>query len=632
MSMSLIAIVEHEALVALDIAKTLQRAGYEIAGPFTDGREYQEALAKSRGYDLLLVDLALEGSVSGMEVALDSRKKAGIPCVLVTALLDSDISPVTKDTEPLGILVKPFSERELLGTTEIALFRAGMERRLFCSEKRYRKLFDLSLSPRCIADADGKILEMNESFAKVFSIPAPAPVLSSLFRGKGDWDRVRNSVLGGKTILGEEFPMSDTGGRQLSILASFSAFDESGSGKTLISSEFFDLTESHRLQDELLQSQKMDAMGRLAGGIAHDFNNILTAIVGHAEMLKLDIKPQDAAYEDVEGIVKTASRATQLTRQLLGFSRKQPYSPKPVGLVSIVREATGLLRKLVGESVLFSVILPPSDFIVYADPIQLEQALINLVVNARDALEGKAGAKLSVLVEEKKLTEATRTGTYLLPPGSYATIEVADNGSGISSELVGKIFDPFFTTKETGKGTGLGLAIVSSIAAQTRGAISLWSEVGKGTTFTLWLPATSEEGKSQPMGISHASEQVVESQDLTLQGKPNILLVDDDESLLEFLSYTLSKAGASVMYARNAGEAILQAEQNDYEVLVAEINLPGLDGLDLYSRLSAGKPLRCVFISGRTGSSITLPKGTRLLEKPFTPWEFISAIREAASS
>ncbi|MFA6365685.1 MAG: response regulator, partial [Candidatus Hydrogenedentales bacterium] len=163
------------------------------------------------------------------------------------------------------------------------------------------------------------------------------------------------------------------------------------------------------------------------------------------------------------------------------------------------------------------------------------------------------------------------------------------------------------------------------------GAISLRSEVGRGTTFTLWLPALPEEGQSQPFGISHASEKAAENLDLTLEEKPSILLVDDDESLLEFLSYTLSKAGANVTYARNAGEAILQAEQNDYEVLVAEINLPGLDGLDLYSRLSAEKPLRCVFISGRTESSIALPKGTKLLEKPFTPWKFISAIREVAS-
>ncbi|HWR10875.1 MAG TPA: response regulator [Rectinemataceae bacterium] len=635
--MSLIAIVEHEALVALDIAKTLQRAGYETAGPFGDGRKYLDSLKKGRSYDLVLVDISIEGGVSGAEAAFVSRTQAGIPCVLISALSDSSVLPETMNAEPLGILVKPFSERELLGTTEIALFRAGMERKLSYSEKRYRELFGLSLSPRCVSDADGKILEMNGSFKKVFASPDPAPALGSFFTMKEEWKNARDSVLAGRTVLGEEFEMADTGGRRLSILASFSAFNEEGSGSPMISAEFFDLTEAHRLRDELLQSQKMDAMGRLAGGIAHDFNNILTAIIGHAEMLKLDIKPQDPSFEDVEGIAKTASRATQLTKQLLGFSRKQPYSPKPIGLASIVRDTSGILRKLAGESILFSAALPATDPIVFADPIQIEQALINLVVNARDALEGKSGARISVLVEEKQLAETTKIGANALAPGGYATIEVLDNGSGIPADLVDKIFDPFFTTKETGKGTGLGLAIVSSIAAQTKGAIGLQSVVGKGTVFTLWLPTAPEKGRSELFPSDRATQLLKEGQDLSLSGNPGVLLVDDDESLLGFLSSILYKAGASVISARNAGEAMLQAEKNDFDILVADINLPGLDGLGLYARLAAKlpghaeKPLKCVFISGRIEATMNIPEGMKLLEKPFTPWELISAIRAALS-
>ena len=628
--MSKIAIVEHEALIALDIAKTLARAGYEIAGPFSSGLEYLEA-SKKGSFDLVLIDIAVKGTLSGLEAAKISRSDSGIPCVFITALSDSGILAGTKSAEPLGILVKPFSERELLGTTEIALFRAGMEKRLAYSEKRYRELFDLSLSPRCISDPDGKIVEANETFRKVFASNNAAPELFSLFAKDEDWKRVKALVLGGGTVLGEEFVMTDGGGKRLSILASFSGFREAGSGTPMLSAEFFDLTESQRLRDELQQAQKMEAMGRLAGGIAHDFNNILTAIIGHAEMLKLDIKPQDAAYEDVEGIAKTADRASHLTKQLLGFSRKQPYSPKPLGIASIVRDTAGILRKLSGEAILFSVFLPSSDMSVFVDPVQIEQALINLVVNARDALEGRSDARISIMVESKTLAEETKVGASKLPPGRYATIEVVDNGSGIKPDVAEKIFEPFFTTKEMGKGTGLGLAIVSSIAAQTHGAIGLETELGRGSAFTLWLPASKGMESAASVDIPAKNDNAEEKPDLSLKGNPRILLVDDDESLLGFLSYILSKSGALVISARNAGEALLQAEKEKCDIMVADINLPGMDGLELYARLTMNKALKCVFISGRIDSAMRIPEDATLLEKPFTPWELIASIRSALS-
>ena len=628
--MSQIAIVEQEALIALDIAKTLKRAGYAIAGPFSSGSEYLDASRKSR-FDLVLIDIAVKGTVSGMEAAVISRSELGIPCVFITALSDSGILAGTKSAEPLGVLVKPFSERELLGTTEIALFRAGMEKKLAYSEKRYRELFDLSLSPRCIADLNGKIVEANAAFQRAFASNGSIPALSALFTDKAEWLQVKSSVQSGGTVQGEEFVMTDSTGKQLSVLASFSGFGEANSGTSMLSAEFFDLTESHRLRDELQQAQKMEAMGRLAGGIAHDFNNILTAIVGHAEMLKLDIKPQDPAYEDVEGIARTADRASHLTKQLLGFSRKQPYSPKAVGVASIVRDTAGILRKLSGESILFSVFLPQLDIMIFADPVQIEQALINLVVNARDALEGRSNARISVMVEGKTLVDATKVGTSILAPGSYAIIEVVDNGSGIKPDLAGKIFEPFFTTKEMGKGTGLGLAIVSSIAAQTRGAIGLETELGKGSTFTLWLPAERNLGNAPSTDALQKSDVSLEKLDLSLKGNPRILLVDDDEALLGFLSYILSKSGASVISARNAGEALIQAEKKKCDIMIADINLPSMNGLELYARLTQNASQKCVFISGRIDSAVMLPKGTTLLEKPFTPWELVAAIRNTLS-
>lgn len=627
--MPLIAIVEDEALVALDIAKTMKRAGYEIAGPFARGSDYGKALDEGGIFDLALVDISLLDSASGDESAVISRDAASVPTVFMSALSDPDIPADANGAKPLGILVKPFSERELLGTTEIALFRAGMERRLSLSEKRYRELFDRSLSPRCIADREGRIVEENESFARIFSTSGQPLSLSSLFNPEG-WDRVKRDLNLGRTILGEEFQMKDCGGRPLSILASLSRLsDESGS--PLISAEFFDLTESHRLREELQQSQKMDAMGRLAGGIAHDFNNILTAIVGHAEMLKMDFGPEDSPYEDIEGIAKAAGRASRLTKQLLGFSRKQAYSPKPVRLASIVRETEGILRKLSGESLLFSVKLPTGDPVVLADPIQIEQVLINLVVNARDALEDKPGGRINVIVGEKIISEEKRIGSATLPPGRYATMEVADNGRGIPESLISKVFDPFFTTKEMGKGTGLGLAIVTSIAARGGGAVGLHSEAGVGSEFTLWLPSLDGE-KSAAVDVARESEEDQENKDLVLSGNPAVLLVDDDESLLGFLSYVIDKAGARALPARNGGEAFLLVEKEKCDAMVIDLNLPGMSGFELYTKLSFRTPAKCVFISGRIEPGLDIPAEARLLEKPFTPWQLISSLKSSLAS
>jgi len=643
-----IAIVDQEALVALDIAKTLERAGYETPARFERGGDFLEALRAGKRWDLILVDVDLSGSASGPEVALAARTEGDIPAVLITALSDARPGGGAMEAQPLGILVKPFSERELLGTAEIALVRAGMEKKLSYSEKRYRSLFDFGISPRCIADERGSVLEANASFSALFACAGQGAALSSLFARLEDWDQVRESVAAGRIVPGREYEMVDGTNGKLAVLASFYSFREAETGRALLSAEFSDLTESRRLRDELQQAQKMEAMGRLAGGIAHDFNNILTAIVGHAEMLKLDIGPGEPAYEDVIGIAKTAGRASQLTRQLLGFSRKQPYSPKRISVTQAVRDASSLLRKLAGESILFSVILPEGDPSAYADPVQIEQVLINLVVNARDALEGRSGGRITVLVESRRLSAATSIGSTSLAAGDYAVIEVADNGSGIPEEIAGKIFDPFFTTKAAGKGTGLGLAIVASVAAQTGGAIGLKTKAGEGATFSLWIPAAGAAGTDRAAegagavgaeikGAERADEAGSAGKaDLVLSGAPAVLVVDDDETVLGFLSYALFKAGAAVISARNAGEAMILAERHRFDLLVADINLPGLDGIELYSRLAAGRPgrdkLPCVFISGRIDETVSIPVGTAFLEKPFTPGELIAAMRGVLGS
>jgi two-component system cell cycle sensor histidine kinase/response regulator CckA len=624
--MPLISVIEDEALIALDIARTLTRSGYSVSGPFSNADSFLNSPDFGK-VDLALMDITLKGASSGIQAAMAARERRDCPSIFLTALADKATLEAVKSAEPLGILVKPFSERELLGTVEIGLFRANLEKQLHASEKRYRDLFDTSLSPRCIVSMEGKILESNASFGALFSPSGAKPLFPELFEPVADWDKILEKLEKGSIVVGREATLKSASGARVQALTSFYPFQGGSDSAIMISAEIVDLTESRRLRDELYQAQKMEAMGRLSSGIAHDFNNILTAIVGHAEMLKLDIEPGNPLREDVEGISRTSDRARRLTRQLLGYSRKQSFAPKSISLTSIVKESESLLRKLAGESILFSLYMPGKEKYVFADPVQIEQVLVNLVVNSRDALEGRRDGRIGLVIGEKSLASPLKIRNRTLEKGDYVTLEVSDNGSGISEEIQEKIFEPFFTTKVSGKGTGLGLAIIGSIIDQVGGALGLVSTPGKGSAFTLWFPASTPPG-----GQDKASRNEIEEDAEGGWADPGslsglkILLVDDDESLLGFLTDMLEKAGAAVYPARNAGEALLHREMLDKFILVADIHLPGMSGIELYARISDSGPVPTVLITGKPDEDVQIPAGLVLLEKPFTPRELASAI------
>jgi len=524
-----------------------------------------------------------------------------------------------------------------------------MEKRLSAGEKHYRDLFDLSLSPRCLSLPDGSIVEANAAFKKLFYPRTALFSLRDFLGSSSDWKALSDSIGPNRNIQGKELSMKDSNGKDLKILASIADFDDPRYGR-LLSCEFFDLTESQRLREELMQSQKMDALGKLAGGIAHDFNNILTTIVGHAEMLRMDLNDKYPGNKDIEGISAGANRASKLTRQLLGFSRKQPLKPKAVDIRQLLRESETMLKKLAGESALVSIQIPREALWVVIDPIQIEQALINLVVNARDSLQGNPNGSIAVFASHKKLTTRLVLGGQELKTGDYVVISVADTGCGIAPKLLDKIFDPFFTTKGLHKGTGLGLAIVKSVIGSGGGAVDVISQVGEGSEFRLWLPLDEAGGSN---ATREAEELLVPSQDPLLELPKNLslLVVDDDEDLLGFLAYVATKARARVHTARNGGEALIVAEKKVFDVFIIDINLPGLNGFELYERLAqkiySSRPA-CVFISGRMeqkedndvelqsakvqSSTKNMPEGSLYLEKPFTPYQLIGAIKAALGS
>jgi len=371
------------------------------------------------------------------------------------------------------------------------------------------------------------------------------------------------------------------------------------------------------------QSQKMEAVGRLAGGIAHDFNNLLTVIMGYSQVLLTELGPQHPLRGKIEETLKAGERAATLIRQLLTFSSKRSLDPKVLSLNTAVTSLESLLRRLIGEDIQLVSTLDPTNGRLRADQAQLEQVLVNLVVNARDAMP-----KGGTLTIESAQVELTRSPVYHLtplPPGPYVRLGVSDTGCGMDRKTQSHIFEPFFTTKEEGKGTGLGLSTVFGIVTQCGGAIDVTSRVGHGTRFDLYFPSVESDILTtvpiQPLGQPQ-------------RGTETILLVEDEPSVRTLVRDELRKVGYRVVEAKNGVEACLLATQQaeSLQLLLTDVVMPGMGGRELAQHLSVIKPdLRTLFISGYTddvGIMAGQEEGTSsFLQKPFTPELLTRAVR-----
>lgn len=376
-------------------------------------------------------------------------------------------------------------------------------------------------------------------------------------------------------------------------------------------------------EKQFRQSQKMEAVGRLAGGIAHDFNNLLTVIMGYSQVLLTELGPQHPLRGKIEETLKAGDRAATLVRQLLTFSRKQSLDPKVLSLNSAVTSVESLLRRLIGEDIKLVSKLDPANGGLRADQAQLEQVLVNLVVNARDAMP-----KGGTLTIETTQVELTRSPVYYLtplPPGSYVRLAVSDTGCGMDRKTQSHIFEPFFTTKEEGVGSGLGLSTVFGIVTQCGGAIDVTSRVGHGTRFDLYFPRVeSDVISTAPIRSSGQSQR----------GTETILLVEDEPSVRTLIRDELRKLGYRVIEAKNGIEACLLATQQAglFQLLLTDIVMPGMDGRELAQHLSVINPdLRTLFISGYMdddGIMAGQEEGTTsFLQKPFTPEVLAGAVR-----
>jgi PAS domain S-box-containing protein len=379
-----------------------------------------------------------------------------------------------------------------------------------------------------------------------------------------------------------------------------------------------DVVERRRLEQQLRQSQKMEAVGQLAGGVAHDFNNVLTVVLSNSELLLRAMGPQDPRREELQDIREAAHRAASLTRQLLAFSRKQVLKPQVLNLNEVVVNVEKMLRRLIGEDIELVTMFEPQLWAAEADPGQIEQIVMNLAVNARDAMPD--GGKLSIETGNVELDETFARSHYPIVPGRYVMVAMCDTGEGMDAETRSRIFEPFFTTKKLGKGTGLGLSTVYGIVKQSGGYIWAYSEEGLGTTFKIYFPRVEREAESlEPASV--APDPV--------SGSETVLLVEDNESVRTLARRILENEGYEVIEAHNAAQALLSGGRHEgrIDLLLTDLVMPEISGRELAEKMSGLRPeARVLFVSGLESGPWSA--GAGFLQKPFTPDSLARKVRE----
>ena len=448
------------------------------------------------------------------------------------------------------------------------------------------------------ADAAGVISDANAALAKFFGVSGQL-VARNFSELAEAGDRALVSSLIARAGSGEtglkpvELRMGKSGAgdeRMAELFASPMPSSKGEAGKAIL--YLVDVSEQKALETKFAQSQKMQAVGQLAGGVAHDFNNLLTVIIGNCEFLLMRHQAGDPSFKEINEVHQNALRAAALVSQLLAFSRKQTMQPKTLVLGDMIGELAQMLRRLVGEGITLNVERDSDLWTVHADEAQLSNAIINLVVNARDAMP--SGGTVVIKTINETIKQSSALGTAIMPQGDYVHIEVSDTGTGMSKEIQSKIFDPFFTTKPVGQGTGLGLATVYGIVKQSGGFITVDSEVGNGTSFHIYLPRLRVDAAT---ALVEAAP--VQARDVT--GQDTILLVEDEEAVRSFAARALRMRGYNVLEASGGEEAleIVKSEAHTIHLIITDVVMPSMDGPTMVRHVKQLKPdLRVIFMSG----------------------------------
>ena len=557
----------------------------------------------------------------------------------ITHLHNQDLPPLeytllTKSAKRIEVIISTrlieFQEVEaILGIVTDITERKNTELALRKSEEKYRRFFEEDLTGDYISTQDGQLLACNNAFLKIFGFKSKEEALQAnvtqLYPKEEDRQAFIELLCKKKKLEYHEMELKRFDGKPVYVIANMTGrFDQQGNLQE-IQGYLFDNTERKVLEQQFRQAQKMEAVGRLAGGVAHDFNNLLTIITGYSDLILHRLPKIDPTIRDIKQIKQASEKAARLTNQLLAFSRRQVLQPKLVNLNSIVMDINKMLRRLIGEDIELILILDPNLGVIKADPGQIEQVIMNLVVNARDAMP--TGGKLTietgnVLLERDYLHKHIA----VQPAGNYITLSVADSGNGMDDETLGHIFEPFFTTKEHGKGTGLGLSTVYGIIKQSEGFIWVNSEPGKGSSFRIYFPRIWEE-------ISEDTPPPKSSK--SLKGQETILLVEDEAMVRKLAVRILTENGYQVLEA-SRGEIALEISKNykqPINLMITDIVMPGMSGKKLAQEIKQDRPdLKVLYISGYTDEIISqqgyIDQEVNFLQKPFLPEKFLLQVRE----
>ena len=504
-----------------------------------------------------------------------------------------------------------------------------MRQALEASEDRFQRFFEDAPLGIILLDEKGRITDCNSAFADMLGASVrklQQGAFEALLSGK-DYENVMLHI--GRISDDEQGAALEVTlnhqREKTPVAAQMYARKFKGSHSTVL--HFIDVTERKSLEAQFVQSQKMQAIGQLAGGVAHDFNNLLTAIIGYCDLLMLRHKPGDPSFQDIRQVEQNAQRAAALVKKLLAFSRQQTLQTKMHDVSEILVEVSHLLRRLIGVRIDLDLIHGDDLAMIRVDERQMEQVFMNLAVNARDAMEGEG--RLIIATGNHTSTEVEELISEDLPPGNWVKIDVTDTGHGIDPDNLSRIFEPFFTTKDVGEGTGLGLATVYGIIRQSGGFLDVNSVVGKGTTFTLYMPQATEDKEDT---AAPAKEEAPMTEDLT--GSERILLVEDEDSVRTFSERALTNKGYEVISAASgdaAWEMFEKGEVGRLDLMITDVMMPGMDGPALVEKVREVHPdLKVLFMSGYTEDKLKDGGADNIvfLPKPFTLKQLAAKVKE----
>jgi two-component system cell cycle sensor histidine kinase/response regulator CckA len=572
----------------------------------------------------------------------------GAPGEVKTEGFDLDLKTRSGKTVPVRLYHKvAFAADGTAGASRTLVLNRAREESadpLRAAEVRFVRFFHNAPMAIATVDRSGRIERTNAPFARLFhgvlkgeAVPAEG---RSILAAVAERDRagleaaIARAADGQGDIAPVDAALAGRGSRSARFYVSAVEDDERDGEAAIVYA--VDTTEQRALEAQFAQSMKMQAVGQLAGGIAHDFNNVLSAIMMATDFLLNAHRPTDPSFQDIMQIKQNANRAASLVRQLLAFSRRQTLRPQVLDLGEALSDLTMLLRRLIGEKVALDVVHGRDLWPVKVDISQFEQVIVNLAVNARDAMPD--GGKLTVRTCNVAPAECARYAHEPMPDAEYVLVEIADTGAGIPKDIIDKIFEPFFTTKETGKGTGLGLSTVYGIVKQTGGFIFPESEAGRGTTFRIFLPRHVPGAEELPVEVE-AAPLVPDTKTADLTGRGTILLVEDEEGLRGLNARGLASRGYTVLEAGNGVEAleVLERQGGNVDLVVSDVVMPEMDGPTLLKEMRKRNPeLKIIFVSGYAEDAFekSLPEREQFafLAKPFTLKQLVAAVKETIAN